>query len=128
MEARIQKLLDAVANMRDAVDANATFGEPVVVKDRTVVPVTELAYRFEVNAGLGTILREGTAGEAGGRPLALIEMTPEGAKVKPIIDEQRVFWGCLCLPDGPSSGRPQRWPRFLGSEIGSNVALPWFPA
>ena len=40
MEARIQKLLDAVANMRDAVDANATFGEPVVVKDRTVVPVT----------------------------------------------------------------------------------------
>jgi uncharacterized spore protein YtfJ len=107
MEARIQKLLDAFDHMRDTIDADATFGEPVVVNDRTVVPVTELAYRFEVDAGLGSGVREGTVGEAGDgpggggaiitRPLAVIEMTPEGARVKPIVDEQRVFWGISLL-------------------------------
>jgi uncharacterized spore protein YtfJ len=107
METRIQKLLDAFAHMRDTIDADATFGEPVVVNDRTVVPVTEVAYRFEVDARLGSGMREATAGEAGDgpsgggamitRPLAVIEMTPAGAKVKPIVDERRVFWGISLL-------------------------------
>ena len=91
MEGEIQKLLDAFADLRRKANANAVFGKPVTTEDRTVIPVAEVTYAFEM--GIEEEAEEETGSGSGGlnaHPLAVIEVTPEGTKVRPIIDEQKL--------------------------------------
>ena len=113
MEAEIQKLLDTFADLQEKADVNACFGEPVTIEGRTVIPVAEVAYGFGMGAGYGTTTEEddddveetsgGVGGGGGGgggvkaRPLAAIEVTPEGVWVEPIIDEQKVALAGMLL-------------------------------
>ncbi len=119
MEVEIQKLLDSLADMREKANVNACFGEPVTAEDRTIIPVARVAYGFGLGVGHGTALKEkvpeeepskeaGGGGGGGGMracPLAVVEVTPEGTWVKPVIDEQRVTlagvllagWAVSCL-------------------------------
>ena len=109
MEAEIQKLLDTFADLREKADVNACFGEPVTIEGRTVIPVAEVAYGFGMGVGYGTTTEEddpeetsgGVGGGGGGgvqaRPLAAIEVTPEGVWVEPIIDEQKVALAGILL-------------------------------
>ncbi len=119
MEAEIQTLLDSFADMRKKANVNAVFGKPVTAEDRTVIPVAEIGYGFAMGFGQGPAAEEETAEEAveetgggggavGGvkaRPLAIVEVTPEGTWVKPIVDEQKVTlagamlagWAVFCL-------------------------------
>jgi uncharacterized spore protein YtfJ len=108
METEVQRLLDALADLRDKADVNVVFGEPVAVEGRTVIPVASVAYGFGMGVGHDTVAEAGAteevpeeeAEEAGGgagggggvlaRPLAVIEVTPEGTQVQPIVDEQKV--------------------------------------
>jgi len=107
MEAEIQNLLDALADLRDKADVNAVFGKPTTVEERTVIPVARVTYGFGMGVGRGTVPAEADAEEAaqdaaekegsgagGGvvtaHPLAVIEVTPEGTWVKPVIDEQKL--------------------------------------
>ena len=99
MEAEIQTLLDSMADMREKANVNACFGEPVAAEGRTVIPVAEVAYGFGMGIGHGPVAEEETPEEASGggggggvraRPLAVIEVTPEGTWVESIIDEQKV--------------------------------------
>ncbi|MCK4449322.1 MAG: hypothetical protein KAX26_01895, partial [Anaerolineae bacterium] len=79
----------------------------------------EIGYGFAMGFGQGPTAEEETAekaaeetgggGGAGGgvkaRPLAIVEVTPEGTWVKPIVDEQKVTlagamlagWAVFCL-------------------------------
>jgi uncharacterized spore protein YtfJ len=115
MEAEIQTLLDSFADMRKKANVNAVFGKPVTTENRTVIPVAEIGYGFGMGFGQGPAAEEETeeeTGEGGGggggvkaRPLAIVEMTPEGTWVKPIVDEQKVTlagvmlsgWVVFCL-------------------------------
>ncbi len=124
MEAEIQTLLDSFADMRKKANVNAVFGKPVTAEDRTIIPVAEIGYGFAMGFGQGPAAEEETAeeaaeetgggggaggGGAGGgvkaRPLAIVEVTPEGTWVKPIVDEQKVTlagamlagWVVFCL-------------------------------
>ncbi len=119
MEAEIQTLLDSFADMRKKANVNAVFGKPVTAEGRTVIPVAEIGYGFAMGFGQGPAAEEETAeeaaeetgggGGAGGgvkaRPLAIVEVTPEGTWVKPIVDEQKVTlagamlagWTVFCL-------------------------------
>ncbi len=119
MEAEIQTLLDSFADMRKKANVNAVFGKPVTAEGRTVIPVAEIGYGFAMGFGQGPAAEEETAeetaeetgggGGAGGgvkaRPLAIVEVTPEGTWVKPIVDEQKVTlagamlagWAVFCL-------------------------------
>jgi len=115
MEAEIQTLLDSFADMRKKANVNAVFGKPVTAEDRTVIPVAEIGYGFAMGFGQGPAAEEETAEETGGgggggggvkaRPLAIVEVTPEGTWVKPIVDEQKVTlagamlagWAVFCL-------------------------------
>jgi len=107
MEKEIQTLLDSLADMREKANVNACFGEPVVAEGRTIIPVAEVVYGFGMGAGHGPLAGEeapeeeapeeaGVAGGGGGgggvraRPLAVIEVTPEGTWVESILDEQKV--------------------------------------
>jgi len=141
MEDKIQGLLDALAELREKVNANAVFGEPVTAAGRTVIPVARVRYRFEMGmwqaTGSGeqdaeadtTAATQGDVEEIGGdgsgrmmaRPLAIVEVTEEGTRVKPIVDEQKVrlaagllagwvaFWVAWALAK-ILVGRPSRTP------------------
>jgi uncharacterized spore protein YtfJ len=109
MEAEVQNLLDALADLRDKANVDAVFGEPTTIEGRTVIPVARVTYGFRMGVGCGTLSAEADAdktaqdaaekegsgawGGGGGvmaHPLAVIEVTPEGTWVKPVIDEQRL--------------------------------------
>jgi len=100
MEAEIQTLLDSLADMRKKANVNTCFGKPVTAEGRTVIPVAEVGYGFGLGIGHGSAVKEeapeeaGVAGGGGGgvraRPLAVVEVTPEGAWVRPIVDEQKL--------------------------------------
>jgi uncharacterized spore protein YtfJ len=109
METEIQKLLEALADLREKADVDACFGEPVTIEGRTVIPVAKVAYGFGMGIGRTTATEKETAGEtereaaqeadgdgssgAGGvlaQPFAVVEVTPEGTRVQAIIDEQKV--------------------------------------
>lgn len=108
---RIQELLDAFADMRKKANANAVFGKPVTADGRTVIPVAEVFYDFEMGIEEGAPGAEeaGSAGGGGGgmsvHPLAVVEVTPEITTVRPIIDEQRlamagallIGWAVFCV-------------------------------
>jgi uncharacterized spore protein YtfJ len=128
MEAEIERLLDLVAELREKADVKAVFGEPMTIEGRTVVPVAKVAYGFGLGMGhmamvepeAGTEMDQppgqeavekddGTGGRGGGavmaQPFAVIEVTPEGTKVEPIVNEQKlalagsllVGWGIFWL-------------------------------
>lgn len=125
MEAEIQKLFDSFANLQEKANVNAVFGEPVTVENRTVIPVARVAYGFGMGIGHGTMAEEeveektteetveetvqGVGGGGGSgllaRPFAIVEVTPEGTRVKSIVDEQKlalagvllIGWIALCL-------------------------------
>jgi uncharacterized spore protein YtfJ len=95
MEAQIQELLDAVADLRKKANVNAAFGKPVDTEGRSVIPVAEITYAFEVGIEEEAVAdgAEGGGGGSGGmdvRPVAVIEVTPEDTLVKPIVDEQKL--------------------------------------
>jgi uncharacterized spore protein YtfJ len=115
MKTDIQTLLDTIADLRDRATANAVFSAPVTVEGRTVIPVAKIGYAFGLAGGhirrseqeTTDTLADGATGEAvaegrgdtkgstglGGvsaRPMAIIEVTPEGVRVEPIVDEQKL--------------------------------------
>jgi uncharacterized spore protein YtfJ len=108
MEAEVQNLLDALADLRDKANVDAVFGEPTTVEGRTVIPVAKVTYGFGTGVGRGMVPAAADAEEVaqdaaekedsgawggGGvmaHPLAVIEVTPEGTWVKPVIDEQKL--------------------------------------
>jgi len=117
MEMEISKLLDSLAGLREKASVNAVFGEPVIAEGRTVIPVARVAYGFGLGIGHGPMAEEEVAEEAaegagGGGvggvsacPLAVVEVTPEGTWVEPIVDEQKIAlagalltgWAVFCL-------------------------------
>ena len=128
METNVQRLLDIIAELREKADVNAAFGEPVTVEGRTVIPVARVAYGFrigvgqrmmaDVETGVETDVEEeaskkaveeadasGGGGGVQARPFAIVEVTSEGTKVEPIVDEQKlalagsllIGWSVFCL-------------------------------
>jgi len=140
MEDKVQRLLDALAELREKVNVNAVFGEPVTAAGRTVIPVARVRYRFEMGmwqaTGSGEQAAEASTSAAGAdveetggdgsgrmmaRPLAIVEVTEEGTRVKPIVDEQKMrlaagllagwvaFWMAWTITK-ILAGRPSRRP------------------
>ena len=108
MEAEVQAVLDAVADLREKANANAVFGEPVTSEGRTVIPVARVTYGFSIGvqceaeatagaeAGAATQTVEEAGGESGegiggmmAHPLAVIEVTAEGTRIEPITNVNR---------------------------------------
>jgi uncharacterized spore protein YtfJ len=95
METEIQRLLDALTDLRKKANVNAVFGKPVSADGRTVIPVAEVAYDFEMGVE-EEVVESGTEGGSGGsggmsvRPVAVVEVTPESTVVKSVVDEQKL--------------------------------------
>ncbi len=120
----IRSLFERFESMPEEVNVNAVFGKPQVFEDRTVIPVAQFAYSFGAGFGGGSCPKCGAESEAGSedaaycddisedtdviggggggggahaRPVAYIEITPEGTHVRPIIDEQKVALAGILL-------------------------------
>lgn len=104
MEREVDRMLDLLDDLRGKANVNACFGEPVTVHGRTVIPVARVGYGFGVTGGQkpasgasdeadAKVEEETGSGGIGGMtgcPLGIIEATPDGIHVKPVVDKQRI--------------------------------------
>lgn len=74
------------------------YGDPITVNGRTVIPVGTVGYGFGFGFGSGKgpgHKREGGGGGGGGgvnvQPIAYIEFTKNGTRVRPVLDWTRLI-------------------------------------
>ncbi len=118
---KMQELFEKFESVTDKANVDAVFGKPEKVGERTLIPVAEVAYGWGMGIGEAPHVAvdvemesececegdcdcesekaKGGGGGAGAkvRPLAYIEVGPEGAKVEAIIDEQKVALAGILL-------------------------------
>jgi uncharacterized spore protein YtfJ len=99
---QLEDVFRAIEEMRDKASVGAVFGEPVKVGEKTIIPVADIKYGFGFGYGEGpaeSFEREepspsGQGGGVGGgiaaRPVAVLEITDQEVKVKPVLDEGRI--------------------------------------
>jgi uncharacterized spore protein YtfJ len=105
---RLEDVFQAIEHMRDKASVSAVFGEPVVVGEKTIIPIADIKYGFGFGYGEGPAQPEptgdepsqGQGGGAGGgitaRPVAVLEIDRDRVMVKPVMDEGRIaFMGLL---------------------------------
>lgn len=96
----------AIAHLTEGCDASAVFGTPETVGDRTYITASTVqkmgGFGFGGGGGVGgeygTDSTPGTGGGGGaggggnseGRPVAIIEIGPEGVQVKPVLDFTKI--------------------------------------
>jgi uncharacterized spore protein YtfJ len=121
----LKALLEKIGSIGDEINVDTVFGKPETVGERVLIPVAEITYGF--GAGMGTAgpgscceeagdeegdescegecheeHDEGAGGGGGGaggraRPIAYIEVGPDGTKVEPIMDEQKIALAGMLL-------------------------------
>ena len=108
--------------------ANAAFGEPRTVGDRTIIPAAEVMRAFGFGMGSSPGRGPGTghtsAGSGGGggggtrtRPVAAIVVGPEGVYVQPIVDMTQIWLAALT-----AGAFSLLWMRRLGARVGGMSA------
>lgn len=101
----IKSVMERIEKMPEEVNVDAVFGEPRTVEGRVVIPVAQISYAFGAGAG-GSEAESavesaeegeehpgfggGGGGGAHARPIAYIEVGPEGTQVKSIQDDQKI--------------------------------------
>ncbi|MGC9356373.1 MAG: spore germination protein GerW family protein [Anaerolineae bacterium] len=115
----MQTMFEKIGRISDEADVNRVFGQPKEIEGHIVIPVAEIAYGFGMGFGMGTGMEEigdeaeipeveeeektemGIGGGGGGgarvRPLAYIEVGPEGTQIKPVMDEQKIALAGILL-------------------------------
>ena len=77
-------LRDLGEQLRNSATVRNVYGEPVVVGDRTVLPVAKVFYSFGGGGGKGRTEQEGSGGGGGGMvrawPAGALEVTPQGTR------------------------------------------------
>ncbi len=102
----LDKVGDLLQQLVASGGANAAFGEPRTVGDRTIIPAAEVmrGFGFGMGSGEGRTPGEeqaggGSGGGAGGgtrtRPVAAIVVGPEGVHVEPIIDMTQIWMAAV---------------------------------
>jgi uncharacterized spore protein YtfJ len=102
----LEDLLGRIARIEEQATVKAVFGEPIRTDGRTLVPVARVAYGFGIGLGRNREREEGEeeTGEGGGggggatvRPMAVLEITDAGIRVRPIVDLTRLVLAGLAL-------------------------------
>lgn len=119
----LEKIFDAIDEMRENASVSAVYGEPVQVGERTIIPVADIKYAFGLGYGEGPAGDDededeepvaggqggGTGGGVAARPVAVIEVSDAGVQIKSVTDEGRIalagiftgvwfiFWAAMTL-------------------------------
>ena len=106
MQTTMNATAQVMTKMIDIANVDAVFGKPVERRDITIIPCCEVSMGGGMGMGSGPAgtpeqknQTVSTGGGAGGgaysRPIAVIVMTPEGVRVKPILDLNKVVLSAL---------------------------------
>ena len=87
-----------IAQIPERASAAACFGVATSAGDRTVIPVVEVTYGMGFGWGSGSgPVPDGSANAEGGggggsrvRGIAVIEVSPDGVRVHPVLDETSI--------------------------------------
>jgi uncharacterized spore protein YtfJ len=89
---RIRATMNSGLDRLMSVSADRVFADPVRVGDRVVIPAASI--EFSGGFGFGGDTQSngggGGGGHQAGRPVAVIEVGPDGVRVKPVIDLTKV--------------------------------------
>jgi uncharacterized spore protein YtfJ len=100
--AMIEEILSRIGQVHDRASVKTVFGEPLQIDGRTIIPVAKVRYGFGLGfGGVGRAKKEREeqepSGEGGGggagvsvTPVALLEITAQETKVKPVVDVTRL--------------------------------------
>lgn len=99
MKEAVQRLFEAISDLRNKADVRAAFGEPVTIEGRTVIPIARIGYAFGLGFGVSEpeaeeVGEEGMgAGEGGGafsHPVGVLEVAEGEVRIRPFVDEQKI--------------------------------------
>ncbi len=85
--ADVQELIKAtLGQIEKVLDSRTVIGEPITVGETTLIPLLSVGLGFGAAGaeGKGEAAGTGTAGGAGVKPIAVIVVTKEGARIEPI--------------------------------------------
>lgn len=89
----VEKMIQAALGQIEAMlDTKSVVGDPVTVGEYTIIPLISIGFGFGAGSGTGKseefIKGEGaggaTAGGGGLKPMGVVIIGPEGAKVEPL--------------------------------------------
>lgn len=95
----------AIAHLTEGCDASAVFSPPETVGDRTYITASTIqkmgGFGFGGGGGIGGEYGTGTTpgtggggagggGNSEGRPVAVIEIGPDGVQIKPVLDFTKI--------------------------------------
>ena len=90
----LQQAFESAQNLTRSAGVKSVFGEPVVVGDRTVIPVARIAYGFGGGIGRGPQLRSestspnpegmGVGGGVAAMPVGVIDISPAQTRFIPL--------------------------------------------
>lgn len=119
----LERMFEVLEGLGQTATADAAFGQPREVEGRVIIPVSAVGTGFGLGFGRGTPGLEvepesdvpwdmdqapekedegadeggGGGGSARSRPVAAIEVTPDGTVVRPIVDETKVALAGIAL-------------------------------
>jgi uncharacterized spore protein YtfJ len=104
----LNRLFDAVERVRDTAQWRAAFGEPLVVDNKTVIPVAQVGYGFGLGFGHPSeipeeeadLAAEGQGGVGGGamsRPLGAIVVSEDGVYFEETVDADKISLAGIIL-------------------------------
>lgn len=100
----VEELLRRVSQFQEKATVKTVFGEPYQVDGRTLIPVANVRYMFGMGMGRGISQKQEGSGEGGGggggmtiRPVAVLEVSGQETKVKPIPDTTRLALAGMAL-------------------------------
>ena len=102
----LEEMLNRIGQVHDRASVKTVFGEPFQVNGRTIVPVAKVQYGFGFGVGRSKEKEkeEEESGEGGGggagvsiRPIAVLEITGQETKVKPVVDVTRLALAGMLL-------------------------------
>jgi len=91
MDTQVEELLAAFSDLRRHANVQACVGRPFEKEKRTVIPIGKVSTAFGLKIGPETdaeSIEELIGGGTDTRPLALIELTPGGTRVKSLVNRQ----------------------------------------
>jgi len=114
----LDSLLEKITGVPEDISVNKVFGEPETFGEKVLIPIAEVTYGFAAAVGTSepmdkTLEQQATRIEitgaadqdnAGGggtaarvRPIAYIEVGPEGTSINPVEDKQKVMMAGILL-------------------------------
>ena len=101
IEQTIKNFFETFERADKAASVDAVYGEPIAYEDKVILPIATIRHYFGLGGGVGLNnnaegrANEGVGGGGGGginaQPVALVEISADGVKMMPIVDENRAL-------------------------------------